>query len=85
MSSAGTANMNFYFQDQRNYLMEYHIMQNSNYYGEVDSVLLTDQKSHYHACDDVFLVPAFGGIIDDDIYQNMKRVFDVILTEEAAQ
>jgi hypothetical protein len=84
-SSAGTADMNFFFQSRSDYLMEYHIMQNSNFYGEQDSVLLTNEKSYYHVCDDTLLAPAFGGIIDDDIYQNMKLVLDVILTEEAAQ
>lgn len=85
VSTAGKADMNFFFQDRNNYLMEYHIMQNSNFYGENDSVLLTDEKSYYHVCDDELLAPAFGGIIDDDIYQNMKLVLDVILTEEAVQ
>lgn len=85
VSTAGKADMNFFFQDRSNYLMEYHIMQNSNFYGENDSVLLTDQKSYYHVCDDALLAPAFGGIIDDDIYENMKLVLDVILSGEAAQ
>jgi hypothetical protein len=84
-SGAGMADMNFYFQDKDNYLMEYHIMQNSNYYEEPDSVVLTDEKSYYHVCDNSLLSPAFGGVIDEDIYQNMKLVLDVILTEESAQ
>lgn len=83
--NGGKADMNFYFQDKQNYLMEYHTVQNSNYYQEDDSVILTDEKSFYHVCDETLLAPAFGGIIDDDIYQNMKLVLDVILTEEAAQ
>lgn len=83
--SGGRANMNFYFldpaNDAQNYLMEYHALQNSNFYGENDSVILTDEKSYYHVCDNKLLSPAFGGIIDDDIYDNMKLVLDVILTE----
>ena len=62
-------------------LMEYHILQNSNFYSEADSVLLTDEKSFYHVCDDSLLAPAFGGIINEEIYDNMKLVFQMILTE----
>ena len=61
--------------------MEYHIVQNSNFYGEPDSVLLTDEKSYYHICDNELLAPAFGGIINDVIFQNMQLVLKVILTE----
>jgi len=80
-SNAGKADMTFYIQDRRNYLMEYHILQNSNFYSEADSVLLTDEKSFYHVCDDSLLAPAFGGIINEEIYDNMKLVFQMILTE----
>lgn len=83
--SGGRADMNFYFLDKENYLMEYHALQNSNYYGENDSVILTDERAYYHVCDNKLLSPAFGGIVDDDNYQNMKLMLDIILTEEAAQ
>ncbi|MEZ5756724.1 MAG: hypothetical protein R3D86_00730 [Emcibacteraceae bacterium] len=80
-SNAGKADMNFYIQDRNNYLMEYHILQNSNFYAEADSVLLTDEKSFYHVCDDNLLAPAFGGIINEEVYDNMKLVYQMILTE----
>jgi len=83
-SDAGGADMNFFLENKTDYLMEYHIVQNSNFYGEPDSVLLTDEKSYYHICDDELLAPAFGGIINDDIFQNMKLVLNVILTEADA-
>ncbi len=81
----GMADMNYYFLDQQNYLMEYHIVQNSNYYGQNDSVVLTDEKSYYHVCDQKLLSPAFGGIINDELYNNMKLVLDLILTESTGQ
>ncbi len=81
----GKANMNFYFLDSKNYLMEYHTIQNSNFFDEPDSVVLTDEKSYYHVCDDALLAPAFGGVIDEDIYENLRLVLDIILTEESAQ
>ena len=81
----GKADMNYYFQNRHDYLMEYHIMQNSNFFAEKDSVVLTDEKSYFHVCDDRLLAPEFGGIIDDDIHGNLKLVLDIILTEEAAQ
>ena len=80
-SDAGGADMGFFLQSQSDYLLEYHIVQNSNFYGEQDSVLLTDEKSYYHICDNELLSPAFGGIINDEIFQNMRLVLDVILTE----
>lgn len=80
-SEAGGADMNFYLANKTDYLMEYHIVQNSNFYGEPDSVLLTDEKSYYHICDNELLAPAFGGIINDEIFQNMQLVLNVILTE----
>ena len=80
-SDAGGADMNFYLDNKTDYLMEYHIKQNSNFYGEPDSVLLTDEKSYYHVCDGELLAPAFGGIINEEIFDNMKLVLDVILTE----
>ena len=81
----GKADMNFYLQSNDDYLMEYHYIQNSNYYGEPDSVVLTDEKSYYHVCDGQLLSPAFGGIIKQDIYDNMKLVLDVILTEVSVE
>lgn len=83
-SDAGGADMNFFLSNNRDYLMEYHIVQNSNFYGEPDSVLLTDEKSYYHICDNELLAPAFGGIINDEIFQNMQLVLNVILTEAGA-
>ncbi|MDG1995825.1 MAG: hypothetical protein P8J14_04975 [Emcibacteraceae bacterium] len=80
-SDAGIADMNFYLQNNNDYLMEYHIIQNSDFFGELDSVVLTDEKSYYHVCNNELLAPAIGGIIDDDIYQNLKLVFDVLMTE----
>ncbi len=78
---AGRADMNYYLMDRENYLMEYHYLQNSHYYDDPNSVVLTDEKSFYHVCEGQLIVPAFGGIIDQDIYQNMQVVLDVILTE----
>ena len=80
-SNAGQADMNFYLESPEDYLMEYHIVQNSNYYGEPDSVVLTDEKSYYHVCDGTLISPAFGGIIDEEVYGNMNLVLDVIMTE----
>ncbi|MCC3859610.1 hypothetical protein [Pseudemcibacter aquimaris] len=80
-SDAAVADMNFYIKNKTDYLMEYHIVQNSNFYAEADSVVLTDEKSYYHVCDGKLLAPAIGGIIKDDVYENMKLVLDVILTE----
>jgi hypothetical protein len=80
-SEAGIADMNFYLQNNNDYLMEYHIIQNSDFFGELDSVVLTDEKSYYHVCNNELLAPAFGGIIDDDIYQNLELVFNVLMTE----
>ena len=85
MGDSGKADMNYYFQNRHDYLMEYHIMQSSNFFTEKDSVVLTDEKSFFHVCDDTLLAPAIGGIIDDDIHDNLKLVLDIILTEEAAQ
>jgi hypothetical protein len=85
MGVGGKADMNFYFIDKESYLMEYIGEQNSNYYDEADSVLLTKEISYYHVCDQALLAPAFGGIINDDIYQNMKVMLDIILIEEASQ
>lgn len=84
-SDAGGADMNFFLANKEDYVMEYHIVQNSNFYGEADSVLLTDEKSYYHICDNELLAPAFGGIINDEIFQNMQLVLNVILTEADAQ
>ncbi len=84
-SDAGKADMNFYLENLENYLMEYHIIQNSNFFNEPDSVVLTDEKSYYHVCDGELLAPAFGGIINDEIFDNMKLVLDVILTEEGVK
>ena len=83
--NGGEANMNFYFLDRENYLMEYHTIQNSNFFDEADSVVLTDEKSYYHVCDGMLLTPAFEGVIDEDIYENLKLVLDIILTEESNQ
>lgn len=80
-SDAGTAEMNFYLQNAESYLMEYHIVQNSNFYAEPDSVILTDERSYYHICDGELLAPAFGGIINEEIYDNLKLVYDLILIE----
>ena len=80
-STAGQADMNFYLKNRDDFLMEYHIVQNSNFFDEPDSVVLTDEKSYFHVCGGVLLSPAFGGIIDEEIFENMKIVFDVILTE----
>ena len=80
-SDAGIADMNFYLQNNNDYLMEYHIIQNSDFFGEFDSVVLTDEKSFFHVCNNELLAPAIGGIIDDDIYQNLKLVFDVLMVE----
>tara|TARA_R110002096_G_scaffold416576_3_gene619558 strand:- start:3285 stop:3671 length:387 start_codon:yes stop_codon:yes gene_type:complete len=80
-STAGQADMNFYLKSREDFLMEYHIVQNSNFYDEPDSVILSDEKSYYQVCDGVLLSPAFGGIIDEEIFDNMKLVLDVILTE----
>ena len=80
-SDAGRAEMNFYLQDKVSYLMEYHIVQNSNFYAEPDSVVLTDERSFYHVCDGDLLAPAFGGIINEEIYDNLRLVFDLILIE----
>lgn len=82
MGSGGKADMNFYFQNKKNYLMEYHIIQNSNFFEENDSVVLTDEKSYYHVCDEKLLTAAFGGIVNEEIFDNMKLVLDVILTQE---
>lgn len=84
-SDAGGADMNFFLANKTDYLMEYHIVQNSNFYGEPDSVLLTDEKSYYHICDNELLAPAFGGIINDEIFKNMQLVLNVILTEAGVQ
>ena len=84
-SDAGGADMNFFLANKTDYLMEYHIVQNSNFYGEPDSVLLTDEKSYYHICDNELLAPAFGGIINDEIFKNMELVLKVILTEAGVQ
>lgn len=80
-SDAAVADMNFYLKNKTDYLMEYHIVQSSNFYAEADSVVLTDEKSYFHVCDDKLLAPAFGGIIKEDVFDNMKLVLDVILTE----
>lgn len=80
-SNAGQADMNFYLKTRQDFLMEYHIVQNGNFFDEPDSVVLTDEKSYYHVCDGVLLSPAFGGVIDEEIFDNMKLVLDVILTE----
>ena len=84
-SDAGGADMNFFLANKTDYLMEYHIVQNSNFYGEPDSVSLRDEKSYYHICDNELLAPAFGGIINDVIFQNMQLVLKVILTEAGVQ
>lgn len=80
-SDAGIADMNFYLKNKNDYLMEYHIVQNSDFFGEFDSVVLTDEKSYFHVCNNALLAPAIGGIIDEDIFQNLKLVFDVLMTE----
>lgn len=82
-SDAGKAEMNFFLQDAQSYLMEYHIVQNSNFFAERDSVVLTDERSFYHVCDGELLAPAFGGIINEEIYDNLKLVLELIMTEEA--
>lgn len=84
-SDAGKADMNFFLKNRSDYLMEYHIIQNSNFFEDADSVVLTNEKSYYHICNNTLLTPAFGGIIDEEIYQNMMLVYEVILTEEAAE
>lgn len=70
-----------YFQSNVDYLIHYHKQQNSNFYFENDSVLLREEKSYFHVCDDRLLAPANGGIIDHDLYDKTKYMVDAVLLE----
>ncbi len=70
-----------YFQTIDDHLMYYHKQQNSDYYGERDSVLLKEEKSYFHVCDGRMLAPAQGGVIDNELYDKMVVLRDAVLTE----
>lgn len=74
-----------YFQSRDDYLMTYHKQQNSAFYFESDSVLLREEKSYFHVCDDRLLAPAVGGIIDSDLYDKTKLMVDTVIREEMAE
>ncbi len=81
MDQSEREDIEIYFQTIDDHLMYYHKQQNSNFYGERDSVLLKEEKSYFHVCDGRMLAPAEGGIIDNDLYDKMVVLRDAVLAE----